>query len=221
MSDTVAELLLVLYETNRATAYSNLFVGIVFGELLSRSCGMLSKVTDDFPKIKIPSLPFPLPIPNSARPAPQESTSFCMACRSTFSCKQPPLFFSKVARGRTDDVHPFPSPSAPDRKSQRWRAALGPTPFHARRVDCDVRAWSCRACPRNVARVSAVRAPAQSVEQLAMVRAPHQRNRGRLRDHHLSRRKLRQSLSFPPPLPFPLPHFSPRWRTELLLPSQI
>ncbi len=32
MSDSVAGLLLELYETNRATAYSNLLVGIVFGE---------------------------------------------------------------------------------------------------------------------------------------------------------------------------------------------
>lgn len=32
MSDAVAGLLLELYETNRATAYSNLLVGIVFGE---------------------------------------------------------------------------------------------------------------------------------------------------------------------------------------------
>jgi hypothetical protein len=32
MSDPATELLLALYETHRATAYSNLFVGIIFGE---------------------------------------------------------------------------------------------------------------------------------------------------------------------------------------------
>jgi hypothetical protein len=32
MSDAVTGLLLELYETNTATAYSNLVVGIVFGE---------------------------------------------------------------------------------------------------------------------------------------------------------------------------------------------
>lgn len=37
MSDAVAGLLFELYETNRATAYSNLLVGIVFGEQLLRS----------------------------------------------------------------------------------------------------------------------------------------------------------------------------------------
>jgi hypothetical protein len=49
MSDPVAGLLLVLYETNRATAYSNLFVGIVFGELLP-ILWKVSKVTNDSQK---------------------------------------------------------------------------------------------------------------------------------------------------------------------------
>jgi hypothetical protein len=34
MSDPVADLLLELYKTYKATVFSNLFVGIVFGELI-------------------------------------------------------------------------------------------------------------------------------------------------------------------------------------------
>jgi hypothetical protein len=43
MSDAVAGLLFELYETDRATAYSNLLVGIVFGEQPS---GLYGKVAD-------------------------------------------------------------------------------------------------------------------------------------------------------------------------------
>ena len=79
----------------------------------------------------------------------------------------------------------FPNP----KKSQRWGAALGPTPVYARSVDRDVRARSNSARARNVAFLPKLRARAQLVQRLAMVHAPHERSRGSLRDHYLSRRK--------------------------------
>ena len=53
MSDAIAGLLFELYDTNRATAYSNLLVGIVFGELIPFA---LSRQRDSN---GLPPLPFP------------------------------------------------------------------------------------------------------------------------------------------------------------------
>src|SRR6266403_5220938 len=90
-----------------------------------------------------------------------------------------------------ETILPFPpSPhTAPPKKLQQWRAALGPTPVHARSVDFDVRARPHSARARNLARLSGFRTRAQLTEWFAMVHAPHEYSRGVLRDHYLSRRK--------------------------------
>ena len=88
-------------------------------------------------------------------------------------------------------VHECADGSSPpqQKKSQRWRAALGPTPVHARSVERDVRARSHSARARNLARLSDLCARAQFDEWFAVVHAPHERGRGRLCDHYLPRRK--------------------------------
>jgi hypothetical protein len=171
MSDSVAGLLFELYETNRATAYSNFLVGIVFGEQLPRSLGKSDQTV-----VTVPSPPhFPeknphhraMPIlgrlhPILCHPRSLHRPLWHVALHSPVS-----IPFERMMLKKTDGSYEpilYAYVMSRRKKSQRWRAALGPTPVHARGVERDVRARSHSARARNLARLPELRARAQFVE---------------------------------------------------------
>ena len=105
MSDSVAGLLFELYETDRTTAYSNLFVGIIFGELLP----VLRK---SIPKIKIKSPPVPIRVvPSTTLLSPSRSLRRLIWRVALQSPVSHPCLFHRHA-SLTDASLPFTHPDS-------------------------------------------------------------------------------------------------------------